>query len=67
MQAVEQIFTRITNSIYNDFPIQISAQTYLIKMYEKFGFETQGEIFNLGKLPHIKMTHPALTSSRVVI
>ena len=58
--AIEQIFDRIYHSKYNNCIIEILAQSHLKNMYEKFGFETVGEVFNMGSIPHIKMQHLAL-------
>ena len=58
--AIEEIFSRILDSKYNNYNIEISAQSHLTKMYEKFGFESVGEVFNMGSIPHIKMKHLAL-------
>jgi ElaA protein len=54
-QLVEQILSHISNSEYFSFPLQIFSQTYLVKMYEKFGFHPHGEPFNMGRIPHVKM------------
>jgi ElaA protein len=36
-------------------PIVISAQAYLIKFYESFGFQALGEQYDEDGIPHIKM------------
>ena len=56
--AIEQIFSRIRKSKCNNYNIEISAQSHLKNMYEKFGFVAVGDIFYMGSsIPHIKMTH----------
>jgi ElaA protein len=62
-QAVEQIFSHIMISAFSTSPIQISAQAHLVKMYEKFDFRAHGDLFNMGRIPHIKMNHPPLKKS----
>jgi predicted GNAT family N-acyltransferase len=59
-KAVQEIFNWIMHSEYKHHPIQIAAQTHLIKMYEKCGFVCHGEVFHMGTLPHIRMNHQAL-------
>lgn len=42
----------------NHFPevnIQCSAQLYLKKFYESFGFKAQGEVYDEDNIPHIAM------------
>jgi len=44
--------------IEDEFPntnIEMSAQSYLIKYYKKFGFETYGNEYLEDNIPHIKM------------
>ena len=36
-------------------PIELSAQTYLIKFYRELGFETKGEEYLEDGIPHILM------------
>lgn len=45
---------RIKN-LYPDFPIKISAQTYLQKFYESLGFVKNGEEYLEDGIPHIPM------------
>lgn len=40
---------------FPDITIQCSAQHYLKKFYESFGFETYGEIYEEDGIPHIAM------------
>lgn len=56
-QAIKQIFSRIRDSEYSNYNIEIYAQSHLIKMYEKFDFIAVGEHFNMGSIPHITMKH----------
>ena len=39
----------------DDQPVKISAQRYLIKFYESFGFKTVGEEYLEDNIPHIAM------------
>lgn len=59
-RAVDEILAYIMRSDYSIFPIQISAQAHLTKIYEKFGFHAHGDLFNMGRIPHVKMDHPPL-------
>ena len=43
------------NQQYGDVAIKLSAQQYLIKFYEKFGFQTVGEGYLEDDIPHIAM------------
>jgi ElaA protein len=46
------------NFIFNNYKtdsIKISAQTYLIEFYKKFGFKTSGEAYFEDEIPHIAM------------
>lgn len=52
------LMTLILQFLCNFHPeetIRISAQTYLINFYRKFGFETVGEEYLEDLLPHIEM------------
>ena len=44
-----------TYEFYGDCPIKISAQFYLTKFYESFGFKTKGEIYLEDFIEHIVM------------
>jgi ElaA protein len=43
---------------YGHQPIRISAQTYLISFYEKFGFRTKGKPYMDAGIEHIEMLRP---------
>lgn len=43
------------HTIYNTKAITISAQYYLVKFYQAFGFNPVGEIYDEDDIPHIKM------------
>ncbi|MGF1564364.1 MAG: GNAT family N-acetyltransferase [Flavobacteriales bacterium] len=49
MQAVIQL--------YGDVPVRISAQHYLVRFYEAFGFKTVGEPYLEDDIPHIEMLY----------
>ncbi|MEL7123693.1 MAG: GNAT family N-acetyltransferase [Bacteroidota bacterium] len=42
---------------YGAIDLKISAQTYLIKFYEAFGFETVGEEYLEDDIPHVGMIY----------
>lgn len=44
-----------TKRLFNTNKITISAQCYLIKFYESFGFQVVGEEYLEDDIPHIKM------------
>ena len=44
-----------TKHIFNNAPIKISAQSYLIKFYEKIGFQYKGEDYLEDGIPHCAM------------
>lgn len=39
-------------------PVRLSAQAYLVKFYEDFGFHTVGEAYLDAGIPHIEMLRP---------
>ncbi len=41
--------------LFGDLPIKIGAQTYLLRFYEGFGFESTGEEYLEDGIPHTKM------------
>jgi len=46
--------------LYPDFPIKISAQSYLLKFYESFGFEAIGSEYLEDDIPHQAMVKKRL-------
>jgi len=52
---IQQILDYLQNSTYTEYPIKISAQTYLIDFYKSFGFKPQDEIYLDAEIPHIDM------------
>lgn len=44
---------------YGNVPIRISAQTYLLKFYEKFGFYSTGKEYLEDEIPHTEMLRNA--------
>lgn len=42
-------------AIFPNSPIRIGAQTYLIKFYESFDFEIDGEVYMEDGIPHVEM------------
>ncbi|TNF29386.1 MAG: GNAT family N-acetyltransferase, partial [Bacteroidetes bacterium] len=40
---------------YGNVPIRISAQTYLLAFYEKFGFRSTGKEYLEDEIPHTEM------------
>lgn len=49
LEKMEELFPGI--------PVKISAQAYLIKFYESFGFQTEGEEYLEDNIPHIAMVN----------
>jgi ElaA protein len=41
--------------LFGDAPIKIGAQTYLLRFYESFGFQSTGEEYLEDGIPHTKM------------
>lgn len=54
-QLVKQILDYIQTSPCQSRTILISAQHYLVRFYEKFGFQTQGAVYDEDGIPHIQM------------
>ncbi|MFI4963670.1 MAG: GNAT family N-acetyltransferase, partial [Legionellales bacterium] len=52
--ALKETLLYLENSL-NKVPIIISAQFYLRKFYESFGFQAVGEQYMEDGIPHIKM------------
>lgn len=46
--------------LFGNLPIKISAQSYLIRFYESFGFHTQGESYLEDGIPHMAMIKDTL-------
>lgn len=44
--------------LYPDLPIKISAQHYLVRFYNGFGFEAVGEVYLEDDIDHIAMIRP---------
>ncbi|WP_222709982.1 GNAT family N-acetyltransferase [Reinekea thalattae] len=53
-EAVKQCRT-----LFSGFPITISAQHYLVRFYQQFGFQTVGSTYLEDDILHIEMTHQA--------
>lgn len=51
---MKEVMKQMKN-LFPDDTIKISAQYYLIKFYEKFGFKTIGESYLEDDIPHIAM------------
>lgn len=45
---------------YGKVPIRISAQTYLLQFYQKFGFESTGKEYLEDEIPHTEMLRKSL-------
>ena len=54
-KALVQHSIEAINHLFQPKKITISAQCYLIKFYEKFGFQVVGEEYLEDDIPHIKM------------
>ena len=46
---------KLLSDKYPSFSIEMSAQSYLINFYTKFGFKVEGEEYLEDDIPHIKM------------
>lgn len=46
---------QMTRELFGDLPIKIGAQTYLLRFYESFGFQSTGEEYLEDGIPHTKM------------
>ena len=44
---------------YANYPIKVSAQVYLTRFYQSFGFEVAGDPYDDGGIPHVGMVRPA--------
>jgi ElaA protein len=53
-QLIEELLL-FCSKHYPGIPIKCSAQYYLIKFYESFGFETHGNVYDDVGVPHIEM------------
>lgn len=42
---------------YPNEPVRISAQSYLVKFYEKFGFKSTGKTYLEDNIPHTEMLY----------
>lgn len=54
MELMEVGLKRIAEH-YGKVPIRISAQTYLLEFYEKFGFRSTGKEYLEDEIPHTEM------------
>lgn len=54
VELMEQALSRIEQQ-YGKVPVRISAQTYLLKFYQKFGFESTGKEYLEDEIPHTEM------------
>jgi ElaA protein len=46
---------QMTRELFGDLPIKIGAQSYLLRFYESFGFQSTGEEYLEDGIPHTKM------------
>ena len=54
IELMNQAISRIENH-FGNVPIRISAQSYLLKFYQKFGFESTGKEYLEDEIPHTEM------------
>lgn len=47
-----------TSALYPNFPIRLSAQAYLEKFYNEFGFVRVSDNYNEDGIPHLEMLRP---------
>lgn len=57
-ELIEQVLSYLEKN-NNTLPIVISAQLYLEKFYQSFGFKSLGEAYDEDSIPHIKMKRDA--------
>jgi ElaA protein len=50
-----EVGLREIEKIYGKVPVRISAQTYLLNFYQKFGFESTGKEYLEDEIPHTEM------------
>ena len=50
---------RHIEQVYPDVPIRISAQHYLLKFYQDFGFQQASGIYDEDGIPHVAMIRPS--------
>lgn len=48
---------RAVQTVYGPVPVRISAQSYLLRFYESFGFVQVGEPYMEDEIPHIQMLY----------
>ena len=48
---------------YGNVPVRISAQTYLLRFYEKFGFKSTGKQYLEDEIPHTEMLRKGLAEN----
>ena len=58
IQLMHQALARIEKQ-FGKVPIRISAQTYLLEFYGKFGFASTGKEYLEDDIPHTEMLRPA--------
>lgn len=58
IELMEEGLREIENR-YGKVPVRISAQTYLLKFYQKFGFESTGKEYLEDEIPHTEMLRTA--------
>jgi len=46
---------QMTRELFGNLPIKIGAQSYLLRFYESFGFQSTGEEYLEDGIPHTKM------------
>ena len=59
----QQLFAEVL-SRHGHQPILLHAQTYIVGLYEKFGFEVFGDEYLEAGIPHLLMYRAALTGKR---
>ncbi|RDY60266.1 GNAT family N-acetyltransferase [Flagellimonas nanhaiensis] len=54
-KLIMQSALKVVENEFPKIPIELSAQTYLIKFYKELGFKTKGEEYLEDGIPHILM------------
>ena len=58
-RGLAQVLMTRALEIAGDNPLYLHAQDYITSLYEKFGFERRGELFQEAGIPHVLMVrHP---------
>ena len=58
-RGLAQLLMSQAVALVGDRPLYLHAQDYITALYEKYGFERRGELFQEAGIPHVLMVrHP---------